>query len=695
MLSVSAPSTSCPLVEGTSTRQMAEAIRERAPGDWPANWHLWNNTKAAHRLLAKQAASSFEKLTDPGVGRGIVIAGGGNKYFPGIWVLLRVLRQLGCQLPVEIWHLGPQEFDPVMARLLEPYNVSLIDALEVRKEHPCRIMHGWELKPYSILHSRFREVLFLDADNCPTRDPEYLFDSPQYRQAGAVFWPDFCSWTYSPTQWQTFGYEPPEKWQAPVPKERVSETFGQPYPEDHVAPIESGQVLIDKQIHGKALQLALWFCEHSDFYFYHMHGDKDAFFNAWYQMGASYNMPNIWPGYDRHTILQHDFDGNVLFHHRVMDKLRMDGSNVRAPNLPQEDTYFELLGQLCRLWSGRTWLNTTPSAAEKSAADELSGRRCIYRRAGHPPRVLDLLPDGSIGDGARYHEQRWSMFDDRGNAVLAISGHVLTCLLRRDANRPGCWTGRWVEHDESPVDLTLTAHVPDSVPPVICAGPTTGWQCRPDTWDLNIVGGVTRNNEYRLPARFKPHDLILDIGAHIGGFSYAAHARGSRRILAYEPNQDNFRLLLNNVGVLGGVICMPSAVWRSDRHVPQLHYTGSSNPVNTGGGNVLQPSGSPVPAVRFDDVVLSATQYGLHRVRLLKLDCEFSEFPILMTSTTLDLVDEICGEYHECGQIPEAAQVGNVSCFDRKLLRTILETHGFRVETQASSDHLGHFWARR
>ena len=36
-------------------------------------------------------------------------------------------------------------------------------------------------------------------------------------------------------------------------------------------------------------------------------------------------------------------------------------------------------------------------------------------------------------------------------------------------------------------------------------------------------------------------------------------------------------------------------------------------------------------------------------MRLLKLDCEGAEWPILLTSRRLHLIDEIVGEFHEIG----------------------------------------------
>ena len=49
-----------------------------------------------------------------------------------------------------------------------------------------------------------------------------------------------------------------------------------------------------------------------------------------------------------------------------------------------------------------------------------------------------------------------------------------------------------------------------------------------------------------------------------------------------------------------------------------------------------------VEAISLDEV-LSRFQ----RARLMKIDCEGSEFPILLTSKLLTRVDRIVGEYHE------------------------------------------------
>jgi RHS repeat-associated protein len=52
-------------------------------------------------------------------GRGIVICGGGAKYLPSVYVLVRLLRHLRCGLPVEVWHLGKDEMPEEVRGMLE------------------------------------------------------------------------------------------------------------------------------------------------------------------------------------------------------------------------------------------------------------------------------------------------------------------------------------------------------------------------------------------------------------------------------------------------------------------------------------------------------------------------------------------------------------------------------------------------
>ena len=51
-------------------------------------------------------------------GRGIVVCGGGDKYFPCAWVCIRMLRHVGCTLPIELWHVGQAELPDAVRALV-------------------------------------------------------------------------------------------------------------------------------------------------------------------------------------------------------------------------------------------------------------------------------------------------------------------------------------------------------------------------------------------------------------------------------------------------------------------------------------------------------------------------------------------------------------------------------------------------
>ena len=48
------------------------------------------------------------------------------------------------------------------------------------------------LSPLAVMLSDFEQVLSLDADCYPARDPTFLFDWAGYRERGSIFWPDLA-----------------------------------------------------------------------------------------------------------------------------------------------------------------------------------------------------------------------------------------------------------------------------------------------------------------------------------------------------------------------------------------------------------------------------------------------------------------------------------------------------------------------
>jgi hypothetical protein len=168
-------------------------------------------------------------------GRGLVICAGGPQIFTNAYVLIHVLRRhLACKLPIEVWHFGPAEISPRMADLLRELDAQPVDASAAMRLMPPQVSNPWQLKAYAIKWSQFKEVLYLDADQVPVRDPTELFAWNQYRETGAIFWPDIIDLRPDNPIWQVCNLPP---------RRTIS--------------IESGQLLIDKSRHWESLDLAL------------------------------------------------------------------------------------------------------------------------------------------------------------------------------------------------------------------------------------------------------------------------------------------------------------------------------------------------------------------------------------------------------------------------------------------------------
>lgn len=208
---------------------------------------------------------------------------------------------------------------------------------------------------------------------------------------------------------------------------------------------------------------------------------------------------------------------------------------------------------------------------------------------------------------------------------------------------------------------------------------------RPDTNDAVIYDAIVRRNEYRVPDRLRPDSLVVDIGMHVGAFSYLALMRGAGDVHGFEPEPSNYRRAAQNLAPFGArVHPVNRAVWRSDVPAAPLHFWPSTDAANTGGGSLIWETDGPlVEAVPFDEAIEAITNGGRQRISLLKIDCEGAEFPILLTSKRLDRVDRIVGEYHELRATPPThVRIPGIEQFPVDLLVGCLQQAGFKTSTQ-------------
>jgi FkbM family methyltransferase len=161
--------------------------------------------------------------------------------------------------------------------------------------------------------------------------------------------------------------------------------------------------------------------------------------------------------------------------------------------------------------------------------------------------------------------------------------------------------------------------------------------------DRSIWTSVVNDDEYRID-NLNPEDVVLDIGMHTGSFCARAYLAGSRRIYGFEVDTENFRLAQANVASMAQVYNV--AVVRSDdRRNDPVYYTGHipmEHELNTGVGTVFgDATDRQVPTAALDAIIKQ-----IKPVRLIKIDTEGSEYPIIMGSRLIRQVGEIVGEWH-------------------------------------------------
>ena len=182
-------------------------------------------------------------------GRGIVLTAGDDQA-PYLLTTIYSFRQLGCTLPIEVMYLGDQDLGEDYRMELEALpGVTCRDIAQMTNDEGWRLA-GWAAKPFAILLSSFREVIFIDADSLFFKNPEVLFDDPDYRELGALFFRDRLIMPESKKRWLQ------QVLPKPVPRLAKQSRFwtGE---SGHMQ--ESGVIVVDKFKHFIAMMLVTRF----------------------------------------------------------------------------------------------------------------------------------------------------------------------------------------------------------------------------------------------------------------------------------------------------------------------------------------------------------------------------------------------------------------------------------------------------
>lgn len=161
--------------------------------------------------------------------------------------------------------------------------------------------------------------------------------------------------------------------------------------------------------------------------------------------------------------------------------------------------------------------------------------------------------------------------------------------------------------------------------------------------DRHIIKNVFARDEYRLDG-LAPRSLgtVVDVGAHIGTFALRTSPL-AERVLAFEPAEDNYGLLVRNTERLSNVKTFPRAVAGKSGRIAL--YLGKNASAHSTHPESRKTSTREVEGVSLADLF---AEQGVERCGYLKLDCEGAEYETLyaLSPELLGRIERIALEYH-------------------------------------------------
>jgi len=149
---------------------------------------------------------------------------------------------------------------------------------------------------------------------------------------------------------------------------------------------------------------------------------------------------------------------------------------------------------------------------------------------------------------------------------------------------------------------------------------------------------------------FEKGDVVIDIGAYIGLFGMAlAKKHPDITVYAFEPISINYQNILRGLEANGiqNVRAFHLAITGDGRELEMLYCHGFM-----GGSTSRQIQRENISSAHLFEKVRSKTldqifdEFGIQSCKLLKIDCEGSEYEILQASRYLDRIGYVRGEFH-------------------------------------------------
>lgn len=189
-----------------------------------------------------------------------------------------------------------------------------------------------------------------------------------------------------------------------------------------------------------------------------------------------------------------------------------------------------------------------------------------------------------------------------------------------------------------------------------------------------LVREVWVEDTYRAAPRKIQGGVVIDLGANVGVFTLMAAKLGAARVIACEPNHDNFERLKVNISLNPAL-----ATVIEPRHVAVHASRGTVRIDGAWGAARVGENGDEIASVPLADVVGDAPE-----IAFLKVDVEGSEFAIIEAAPV-----ELIGR---CKWIAMELHDSDAPTWQR-LIDKLKITH--RVEVVGKPATGGSLWAER
>lgn len=215
-----------------------------------------------------------------------------------------------------------------------------------------------------------------------------------------------------------------------------------------------------------------------------------------------------------------------------------------------------------------------------------------------------------------------------------------------------------------------------------------------DLWAAYPLYDIFITKCYEHPkCKVEQNDVVIDIGANLGLFSYYAITKGAKKVYAFEPGESQSKAIKYNFGSCGNLVVEQKAV-TSDNGILQFSkhktmsilsglFSDTKIDDNSQIGQQININNYEISECQSVNLIDYCKEKNIEKINFLKIDCEGSEYKIFesLNDDFIKSIDKITMEYH-------LNTDGRV-----KYLIEKLECNGFNVEVSDINAEVGNLIA--